>query len=265
MPLMNFAALLIGLTMLGALRALQRASLPAQSGDWALLLLALAIPATALFGQSTEGVSRWLVFGGSTIQPAMIAAPVVAIAFAGRATAIRAAAVAAACLGTALQPDPAAAAMLLGGTAAALATDRSLLQVAEASVAGTAFAFALAATPTLAAVPFVEGVIPVALGHGPVAAGLLVAGIAAMFAPVFAGDTSSRPARMAFAALWAAGLLCALLGSYPTPVVGFGGSAILGYVLSTDLLTRSLQGAMSGADRHARSVQRESDHGLRFA
>ena len=35
-----------------------------------------------------------------------------------------------------------------------------------------------------------------------------------------------------FGAIWAAVVLAAALGNYPTPLVGYGGSAIVGYLLS---------------------------------
>lgn len=42
----------------------------------------------------------------------------------------------------------------------------------------------------------------------------------------------SRAIYVAFGAVWFAAILAAALGNYPTPVVGYGGSAIIGYALS---------------------------------
>ena len=40
------------------------------------------------------------------------------------------------------------------------------------------------------------------------------------------------PTYAAFGAVWLAVILAAALGNYPTPLVGYSGSAILGYLLS---------------------------------
>ena len=41
-----------------------------------------------------------------------------------------------------------------------------------------------------------------------------------------------RPRLLAFGAVWVAMIVAAAAGNYPTPLVGFGGSAIVGYLLS---------------------------------
>ena len=48
-----------------------------------------------------------------------------------------------------------------------------------------------------------------------------------------------RPVLFAFGACWAAVIAAAAIGNYPTPLVGYGGSAVLGYLLSVALLTGS--------------------------
>jgi cell division protein FtsW (lipid II flippase) len=40
-------------------------------------------------------------------------------------------------------------------------------------------------------------------------------------------------------------IAAAAIGNYPTPLVGYGGSAILGYLLSAALLSASTRGAAS--------------------
>ena len=46
-----------------------------------------------------------------------------------------------------------------------------------------------------------------------------------------------------FAATWTGTIAAAVLGDYPTPVVGYGGSAILGYALSLSAFRRRLGAA----------------------
>src|SRR5687768_3454252 len=70
MPVMNFAALLIGLAALLALRA-AAAFLPRPfHWDWVLLGASLLVPLTALIGAEADGVARWLIIAGLTTQPA---------------------------------------------------------------------------------------------------------------------------------------------------------------------------------------------------
>jgi hypothetical protein len=50
------------------------------------------------------------------------------------------------------------------------------------------------------------------------------------------GRTGDRAVLLAFGGCWAAVVAAAALGNYPTPLVGYGGSAVLGYLLSVSLL-----------------------------
>lgn len=257
MPVMNFAALLIGLTALMILRAagglLRRPAL----ADAALLAITMAIPLTALFGPQPDGVARWLVIAGVTIQPALMLVPPLAIAFALRPSLLRLAAVACAALGLALQPDPAAAAMLALGTLAAVAgRPREVGPWVGPAAALAALAIALLRTPPLPAVQFVEHVLPNAIAAGPATALVAAAGIALLFLPLLGADGRSRQARLAFCGVWLAALLAALAGTYPTPVLGFGGSAIVGYILSVGLLHSGILGSRSPSAAAAAQVER---------
>lgn len=237
MPIMNFAALLIGFAALLTLRA-AAALLPRPAyGDWALLAVSLLVPFTALFGAQTEGVARWMIIAGLTTQPALMVVPPLAIAFALRPSAVRAAAVGCAAAGVAMQPDAAAAAMLALGILAAVAGRPLTASTAAAALtAAGAFLIAWVASPILPPAPFVEHVLPTAIGHGPAASIVAAAGLALMFLPALTGEQGHRQARLAFTGVWVGAVLAAVAGPYPTPVLGFGGSAILGYVLSVGLL-----------------------------
>ena len=46
-----------------------------------------------------------------------------------------------------------------------------------------------------------------------------------------------RAAALAFGGCWSGVVVAAALGNYPTPLVGYGGSAVLGYLLSVALLS----------------------------
>jgi hypothetical protein len=56
---------------------------------------------------------------------------------------------------------------------------------------------------------------------------------------------SGRPEALAFAAVWLAAICAAALDNYPTPVVGYSGAAVLGYVLSLAGLPRTASSRVS--------------------
>src|SRR5687767_1522944 len=58
MPVMNFAALLIGLTTLLLLRGAATLLPRPVHADWVLLAASLLVPLTALFGAEADGVAR---------------------------------------------------------------------------------------------------------------------------------------------------------------------------------------------------------------
>ena len=45
-------------------------------------------------------------------------------------------------------------------------------------------------------------------------------------------STLSKRPHVAFGIVWSGIMVAAALGNYPTPLVGYGGSAVLGYLLS---------------------------------
>lgn len=243
MPLMNFAALLIGLVAAQIIWLLRGAD--PRVADWALLGAGLALPLTAVLGPQADGVARWLVVAGLTIQPGMIVVPIVALGLASRPNKLRVAAVGVAALGTALQPDVGAATMLLLGVGAAAIRTRSPGPALASlfALAGTAVAFA---RPTnLPPVAFVEHVLADSIAYGIGASLLALAGAILLFLPaLLARSAVPTELPMAFAGVWAGGHLAALAGPYPTPVIGFGGSAVVGYLLCLSLMT--LQPRVSG-------------------
>ena len=249
MPLINFVALLIGAAGLMVLRGLSRLLPAGRPVDGLLVVASFAVPLTALVGAGTDGVVRWVVVGGLTLQPAMLIVPPLAVSFALRPSLVRAAAVAVAAVGTALQPDPAAAAML--ASASALALFRSPSRVAGAIAAlssAVAFAVALATAPVLPPTPYVEGVLPAALASGAATGVLALAGALLLFMPALPLRRSRiRTEQLAFIGLWLACFGAALTGDYPTPVIGFGGSAVVGYILSVGLLSRPSRSAAATA------------------
>ena len=62
-----------------------------------------------------------------------------------------------------------------------------------------------------------------------------------------------RPAYFVSGAVWFGCIAAAALGNYPTPVVGYGGSAILGYLLTFAFLPASSR----SASRHAAAADED--------
>jgi len=229
----NVGALAIGLAVLALLG--RTLPLDRQWMGGATIAMAGALLATAFIGNEVEGISRWVRLGGFALQPSLILLPVMIVAFSRSRSGVTTAGVVAAIAAIALQPDRAMAGMLVLGlaTLAMIRRDRHSAVVLIASIAG--FAVTLARADPLPAVPHVEQVLYSSFSVH-VAAGLAVlGGLVLLLVPAIVGwrrDYGNRATYAAFGAVWFAAILAAAVGNYPTPIVGYGGSAIIGYALS---------------------------------
>lgn len=229
----NVGALAIGLTMLALLG--RAASMGRQWTGGAILAMSAALLATALTGTEVEGVSRWVRLGGFAIQPSLILLPLMIVAFSQVRSVTATAGIVVAAAAMVLQPDRAMAGMLVLGlaTLTLLCRDRQSIVTLAASIAG--FAVTFARTDTLPAVPYVERVFYSAFDAHAGAGLAVLVGSALLLVPAIVGwrrDADNRVAYAAFGAVWVAAIMAAALGNYPTPMVGYGGSAIIGYALS---------------------------------
>jgi len=78
-----------------------------------------------------------------------------------------------------------------------------------------------------------------------------VLGAGLLIVPALAGlrgAAEERAASLVFGATWAAVVAAAALGNFPTPLVGYGGSAIIGYLISLAVLPRRATKAMAASD-----------------
>lgn len=232
---LNGAALAIGLAALAILRQLPSAARPAR--DPVLLSLAVALLLASLFGLSVEGATRWVAVGNLSIQPSLIIAPLLVTAHAVRQSAATRLALAIAVLAVAMQPDRALGAMLLAGVLALAAARRARGDALLALLAGAGLAWALAQPDRLPATPFVDQILYTSFAVHPLAGLAVATGLALLVAPALLASGDRGPA-IAFGALWAAAVLAAALGNYPTPLVGYGGSTIIGYLLGLAPLSR---------------------------
>ena len=246
----NAGALVIGLTMLVLLGSTAAASQRWTGG--AIFVGAGALLATALLGSEAEGAARWVALGGLAIQPSLILLPVMLIAFCRTRSVLATAGIIAAAAAMALQPDRAMAGMLVLCLAALLVIrrDRHVVVALAASIAG--FAATLARADTLPAAPYVDQILysPFNLHVG---TGLAVlGGSVLLLVPAIVGwnrDVENRATYAAFGAVWFAAIMAAALGNYPTPIVGYGGSAIIGYALSLLALPKLAGGAAKVGSR----------------
>ena len=229
----NVAALLTGLALLALLgRAAFVGERPASA---AIVAIAGALLATALLGNSVDGATRWVRLGGFAIQPGLILLPAMLVAFARYRNLPATLGVIAAAAALAMQPDRAMAGMLAAGLAVLviMRPDRFGMTAFVASIAG--FGATLARADTLPAVPYVDGILYSSFQVHALAGAAVLGGSLLLLLPALVGwyrDPANRERHATFGALWLAGIVAAALGNYPTPLVGYGSSAIIGYALS---------------------------------
>jgi hypothetical protein len=248
MVALNLAALFVGLAAFATLtlprwqigRA-RRLFLPALG---ALLLV------TALFGMPVEGAARWARVGPLSLQVSLIVLPVMLVHFARKRDLSGAAGLALAALALALQPDRAMAGVLTAalGVLALRRAERPVYLALAAAALG--FGAALLQPDNLPAVPFVDQILFTAFSVHAAAGAAVVVGALLLLAPAVSaagGGEALRTPALVFGATWAAVIVAAALGNYPTPVVGYGGSAIVGYLLSVALLPRRVAEASAAA------------------
>ncbi|MEA3015173.1 MAG: hypothetical protein QOD42_3718 [Sphingomonadales bacterium] len=261
----NAAALAIGLLAVGVLTEAGRLW---RIGGGALgVALACLILLTSLFGVSADGATRWISAGGILLQPGLFLVPILALGFARARDPASLLAILIAALALALQPDRAMAGALAAGMAAlALARpDRDVLVALGAALAG--FAATLVRTDASPATPFVDQIFYSSFLLHPLAGVAILAGAALMLVPAIAGymrDPDHRTVHAMFGAVWLAVILAAALGNYPTPLVGYGGSAILGYLISLlGLPPRPLARSIGRDGAAAQSESEEQQPNLR--
>lgn len=227
LPIVHAATfLLFGLALTAATRS---PTMTDRQRDWAIAACGAAILATAVWGAELHGVRRWLQVGSLRIQPGLVLTPAMIVLAGVPLRRIAALGLVLAALGFALQPDRAMAAALaagVAGTAARRNFDRTHIAVLAAALAG--LSVALVRADPLPGVEHVEGVLRRGLQDGPAVALLLLVSLGVSLAPAL----WSAGAGAGFAGAWIAVILASGLGNYPTPLIGYGPSSIVGYLLS---------------------------------
>ena len=235
----NAGALAVGLTMLALLGRIAAAGRQWTSG--AITAMAGALLATALLGAEADGAARWVKLGGFAIQPSLILLPVMLIAFSRTRNALATAGIVTAAVAMALQPDRAMAGMLAVSLAVLVTIHRDRHVIVALAVGAIGFAATLARADALPAVPYVDQILYSSFGVHAGAGMAVLGGSVLLLLPAIVGwrrDAESRAVYVVFGVVWFAAIIAAALGNYPTPIVGYGGSAIIGYALSLLALPR---------------------------
>lgn len=234
----NVAALALGVTVL-TLIARTRYADPDASGR-AIAAMGCALLATGVFGDAADGAARWITLAGLAVQPSLVLVPVMLVLYARTCHRLATLGIVAAAAALAIQPDRAMASVLVAGVAALCAyrRDRHMVVALSASVLG--LAVTLLRPDTLPAAPFVDRIYYSAFDVHLAAGAAVLLGALLLLVPALlvhalqggAREPLHRAGYAVFGAVWCAAMLAAALGNYPTPVVGYGGSAIIGYALS---------------------------------
>jgi hypothetical protein len=235
----NAAALVIGLAVLALLGRI--GSTHSRLIGASTLTMAATLLATAMFGVSVEGAARWVQVSGFSLQPSLILVPAMLVAFARCRSPLATAGVIVAAVAMAIQPDRAMAGMIVAGLAvlAFQRTDRFVLFALATSL--VCFVVTIARPDTLPAAEFVDQVLRSSFEVHALAGVAVMVGVALLLVPAVLGwrvDPAYRGTYATFGAVWLAAIMAAGLGNYPTPIVGYGASAIIGYVLSLLALPR---------------------------
>lgn len=208
------------------------------------LAAALALLATASWGTEIEGVRRWVALPGAIqVQPALMLLPLLLAMYARRAGDLwHAAAMLLAAVAIATQPDRSMAIAMALVAVAMWLTSRTRITLLVLGAAALSLVATWARPDPLAGVTFVEWVIADGWQAGPVRGAILSLGALAMIAPLLALPAASaeqRRAIIAFALCWGGLMLASLIGPYPTPLLGYGASGIIGYFVSLIALRQS--------------------------
>ncbi len=238
--IVNAAAFLLGLVALvgigGAMPQISRHSGPL------LLVMGLSLLATALLGSAADGASRWIMIGPLSVQPSLVLMPFMAVTFARYPTLAGCLGIAVAALALALQPDRAMAGVLAFAMAVLAIARPSRLSAGALTASVAAFLLSMTRADILPAVPYVDRILFTAFEVHILAGVAVWSGALLLLVPPIVGWRSNDGlghAHLVFGAVWLGCIAAAALGNYPTPVVGYGGSAILGYLLTFAFLPAS--------------------------
>ncbi|WP_422345099.1 hypothetical protein [Parasphingorhabdus sp.] len=231
MIIVNGAAMLIGILLAIAVKLSVRIT-----NNFVTVIAvigSLGLFGTAIFGYAIEDAKRWLLVGPFFIQTSLILLPLIALSFARIQNFWTTLAIFVAGSAMAIQPDRAMAAMLFLAVAVVCWMRPSRWTFSASLLCATGFATTLFLPDRLPAVPFVDHILWTAFDINIMTGLSLWIGCIALVCPILFIPKNERTViHYTFAACWLALIAAAAMGAYPTPVVGYGASAIIGYFFS---------------------------------
>jgi cell division protein FtsW (lipid II flippase) len=221
-PVVSLAALGLALALYYLVPQLPRRTQSLLLWGGALILLA-----TALLGVDVGSARRWIGVGPVALQGSLLLLPAMLVIYARQNDPISSGAMVLAAAALSLQPDRAMGSVLALVLIYLAFLDRRPVALATALLAAIAALLGWLQPDTLVPVRFVEAVLADGFRYH-VLLGLAMG--AALLAALLAGGGSR--AGQVFGLCWALIILASVLGAYPSPLIGFGVSAIFGYWLS---------------------------------
>lgn len=240
----NALSLVMGLAFLAVIPPSAPASRPAGA---AIVILGGLLLATALFGVSVEGASRWVRIGGVSLQISLVVLPAMLVTFARGRGLIATVGMILAAVALALQPDRAMAGVLAAALSVLVMFRQDRWVVSALTVAVAGFTVTMIRPDSLPAVPYVDRILYTSFQLHALAGVAVVGGALLLIVPAVTGhilDPNNREVHAVFGTVWLGVIVAAALGNYPTPLVGYGGSAILGYALSLSLMPGQVPSAV---------------------
>lgn len=245
MLIVNGAAMLIGITLVIGLRVSAR--ITDSFITMVTVIGAFSLMGTAIFGYASEDARRWLLIGPFFVQTSLIFLPLIAIGFARVHNFWTSLAIFVAALAMAFQPDRAMAAMLFVAVAIVGLMRPNKLTYSASMFCAVTFATTLFLPDRLPAVPFVDHILWTAFDAGFLRGLSLWAGCLLLVCPIFFVPKGERTVlHYTFTSCWLALIAAAAVGAYPTPIVGYGASAIIGYFLGLIFIQSTTQAAFIG-------------------
>ena len=192
------------------------------------LVILLGLP--LLVGPEVDGIARWLRLGGFNLHVGMLIIPLIA-ALSAQDPKLGPIAQVSAMVPALLQPDPASAvALMAAAIGSSLARrDSYLLTVIFFGLLAVGAAAFLRNLPPQ---QFVERVIPDLVWISPVTAVVLSLALVASLALILRAPGVDKAPRYALVGALAGFTLASLLGDYPSPLIGYGAAAIVGFGLA---------------------------------
>lgn len=250
------AAFVVG-GLLAICLALKGAAPGSRPAVWVMWLAALLV-LTTLSGPNLEGVRRWIQIGPLVLQPAPLVLPFVAWALTMRPSGWP---IGALTMGFLAQPDPSALAAVAAVVAIIAVIYRRVkfLEMGALSLGLVGLIWLAFRPDPLAPVAHVEGVVAAAWAVHPGAGALTLIALLLVPAPFIlralasVSEKEMRALTFALSGLWLVLVLANLTGRFPAPVVGYGASFVVGWLVSLGLVA----GRGTATVRAWRVVKRE--------